>query len=499
MFRLAKPITKPIELILSASAFSVLGLLFFKAIFDVDRSYDTWAYHLPFASRLWGITTPETFTFNDRIETLYDSFPLLGELLQGFFWLIFDHVPAANLVGFAGLILFLIFLKKFFRTPLYLSAIALLTVPLIQIHVTSAYVDLPGNLALTALILMVYLLYTRESFLSRKNLILMLAIAGLSANTKLQLMPIVFVVLCFAAIRIILILRGKKKHGSSSATFPQALLIGALLLPLVFFTPLKNLFLHGNPVYPIKIEIAGFVLNHTEEPYSSSPNYLNDALPSKRWVYSILEVGIRGYTWRGRWSMGQWMPRDSAGYRMGGFFNLYVVLHLSVFAYLLIRIRSREARTAAIMFVLLSLLASVMPQSHELRYYMFWMMSLVSLNLYLITLLPAPAGIFDLLNHRTFGAVCLLGLAGVLGLTGFEHVRPKFYSVDALVEEGANEDITRRIAEDSKVCIVSDVQTAPRTFLFASIFHEPKRYSVKAAKTVAECGSVMVLENYQQR
>lgn len=26
-----------------------------KAVFDIDRNFDSWAYHLPFAAKLWGI------------------------------------------------------------------------------------------------------------------------------------------------------------------------------------------------------------------------------------------------------------------------------------------------------------------------------------------------------------------------------------------------------------------------------------------------------------
>ena len=53
---------------------------------------------------------------------------------------------------------------------------------------------------------------------------------------------------------------------------------------------------------------------------------------------------------------------------MGGFFGAYVVANLVALAFAAWRRRSREARAAAGLMIGVTLLASVLPQSHESRY-----------------------------------------------------------------------------------------------------------------------------------
>ena len=69
---------------------------------------------------------------------------------------------------------------------------------------------------------------------------------------------------------------------------------------------------------------------------------------------------------------------------MGGYFFVYVIFSLLLFATLVRRNRARQGRVAGGFFVLLSVLTSVMPQSHELRYYMYWIIVLITLNFYLL-------------------------------------------------------------------------------------------------------------------
>src|SRR5206468_4227574 len=115
----------------------LLILLGRKALVDVDlHNYDSLAYHLPFAARFWNIAPREKFLFLDRIESMYQGFPLLGEILQGLLWRFFHHIQAANLVALCALVLYCCFAQVFLRIPWYLMFLALLAVPLVQIHAT---------------------------------------------------------------------------------------------------------------------------------------------------------------------------------------------------------------------------------------------------------------------------------------------------------------------------------------------------------------------------
>ena len=56
-------------------ALTVVVSTFLKSIIDVDRSYDTWVYHLPFAARIWGIVPAQMYAFEPNEEVRFDGFP----------------------------------------------------------------------------------------------------------------------------------------------------------------------------------------------------------------------------------------------------------------------------------------------------------------------------------------------------------------------------------------------------------------------------------------
>ena len=188
-----------LETILKAIALILTISILLKGIIDVDTTYDSLGYHLPFAARIWQIVPAEQFI---NMEERFAGFPLLGEFFQGFFWLVTGRVQGANLVGFFSLILYAYFLKTYFQVAYYLSAIALLAVPLIQAHAVNSYVDLIANIFLAMMIMMAYILYSQPEHPSWRDL-LVIFLAGVGAsNTKPQLEPLVFLVLCFIAVRI---------------------------------------------------------------------------------------------------------------------------------------------------------------------------------------------------------------------------------------------------------------------------------------------------------
>ena len=262
--------------LLELFALFVVISLFLKAIIDVDKNYDTWAYHLPFAARIWRIIPPELYLFEKFTHgPLFDGFPLLGEFLQGFFWLITQHLQAANLVCFFSLILYIYFLKTYFQIPLYLSAIALVAIPLVLTHSTTCYVDLPGNIGISMLILMTYLLYKQNDFPTKRGLVFIFVAAATASNIKPQLEPLVFLILCFIGFRIIWL---RFRHTQAQKKWLlKAIPIALVASVLIFATPIKNIVLYGNPFYPVRIEVAGIVLNQKLPLYNEAPNALKEA------------------------------------------------------------------------------------------------------------------------------------------------------------------------------------------------------------------------------
>ena len=174
-----------VESLLMTTAFLLLLSIGLKAILDVDRNFDTWVYHFPFAARLWGMIPPDGFVFDGYFESRFHGFGLLGEYLQGFFWFITGRPESANLVGYISLILYIFFLKKYFNVPFYLSTIALLAIPIVQIHATSSYIDLPSAIAIAVLVMMTYHLYVASKQIRNIDLVVIFVAGFCAANMRL--------------------------------------------------------------------------------------------------------------------------------------------------------------------------------------------------------------------------------------------------------------------------------------------------------------------------
>jgi hypothetical protein len=468
-----------IKYALNLAAIIVVISIFIKSVIDVDPSYDSWWYHLPFAARIWGIVPATSYAFQDFLEARYDGFPLLAQFLQGFFWVVFQRVQAANLVSFLSLIIFVYFLKLYFQVPLYLSALALLSVPLIQIHATSCYVDLPANVCLSILILMTYLLYTKRDFLNKRNLFVIFLAAAGNANIKMQLIPVVFLILCLVGFKLIKQIKARRMQSKSLLTIVPTIVLAAIL---IFATPIKNIVFYGNPFYPLRIEVMGIVLNHKEALPQDSPDYLKNASRQERWVYSILEINSAP------WSIDQGSKNPSQ-HRMGGFFGAYVVFNLLLFSYICYRVRRRETLVAVILVTIMSLVASLIPQSHELRYYMFWMISLVSLNLYLVSHLERTPENLKWIDTKNLGIICVLFLTLVIfQIRKPSAVKPSFYTLEKHLERHVDFKLVNKISPGEEVCIIS---ITPNDFLYASKFQNQLNYSysVKASDSESECGA----------
>jgi len=80
---------------------------------------------------------------------------------------------------------------------------------------------------------------------------------------------------------------------------------------------------------------------------------------------------------------------DAKSLRMRGYFGFYVVFNLLVLAYIVFRKRDRRAYLFAAAFLIGSVATASLPASHELRY---WMLFLVFANIYFVfrSYLPDP-------------------------------------------------------------------------------------------------------------
>ena len=496
-----------IETILATVAIALAIAVFLKAILDIDNNYDPGWYHLPFAGRIWGILPESMFIGDEKwFEPRFDGFPLLAHFLQGFFWRITGRMQSTNLVGFFSIVGYFWFLKSYFQVPLYLSAIALFSIPLVLTHASTSFVDLLGNVGTSILVMMTYSFYKNRKLPSANELFMAFLGAAIAANTKTQLQPLVFVILIVVGIRLIWLYSRQKPSVKLVKIAPVALLATII----IFATPVKNTVLYGNPLYPIKVEVGGIVLNH-----KLSPEAYEEGNRQRNWVESVLEIKAP-YSW----TPDQW-SNDPERSRRGGFFGAYVVFNLLLLLVFLMREliqnksllkqeRGRSAKFAVLTAIAMSLVPLNFPQSHELRYFMYWMITLVSLNLYLISRPKNQQLLGRWLQPKYLGLVYTVFFTIVLVKIGAFFARPSMITLDKYVTFGIKPEFLSQIQPNDRVCLLSrhigeDIQTAPiaalkYVFLYSSYFHPELDYdySVRAAFNPEACGERKVIPSNLQ-
>jgi hypothetical protein len=493
-----KKSTSNLEIVLSLFAITICVSLFLKAIIDVDENYDVGWYHLPFAARIWEIIPEPSFTSGAKIEYRYDGFPLLAHFFQGLLWKATGRFQATNLVGYISLFIYFFYLRNYFKVPLYLSIIALFSIPAVLTHSTTSFVDLPGNIGVSVLIMMIFSLF-RQSRLPKKGEILAAFLgATIAANIKPQLQPLVFILYVVLGVRLIWLYfqYGKAIKRYLKLTISLAIIASSL----IFATPIKNIISYGNPFYPTKVEIAGIVLNH-----QLTPDTYNEGNRPKKWLSSVLEVNSPP------WSPDQWNRNDYKYQdRTGGFFGAYVVFNLSLLIGLTFReqlqnitlsaARSYDATTALIIVLLMSIVPANFPQSHELRYFMFWMIVLVSVNLYLIFSSQRQSYTVKLIKWfqpKYFGWSYLLFFVIVCIKIESRYLMPEGRILPVYLDTVINEAILQEISAKEVNCIVSSYNSVvpiQHVFYYSSYFHpEKSNYSIKVAPNIESCADHKII------
>jgi hypothetical protein len=390
-----------------AALAAAYGRLAEIACLRFPTDWDFLAYHFPGALQAWGLTS---YTPEPRLVAVIAGFPPLPRVIEGALVLLtgrFSMASALNLIGCAALAGGLAWLYGR-RISLRWLATALLGVPLFVFHFPSGYVDL-FTASFLALALAALSELERESL--RPRAVGALAVAALSAAqlSKFQAWPVAVVLGSALLLRFLALWRAGRLSRRAAAALAAALALG------LGAWPLRNLAVFHNPVYPVVFPIApGLFPNAIVEADSgvfNLPTWLEAEPRPVRFLASAAEWSRFYSGERFYWSIDQSAradPARSPHHRLGGWFPWTLA---ALFAG---AVRARRAgklgRGAQAAFAAAVCLVAFLPQSHELRYWLFVPVSLaIAAALGLARDVPGPA--------RATRAALVAGAAFVLFMT----------------------------------------------------------------------------------
>ncbi len=379
-------------------ALCALAVLARRAVSVVELRWDAPMYHYPFAALRGGLGVP--YVLPESLQRIYEGFPPLPHAVQGALWRLTGDMRAVGATNLIALLAFAVGCAALLRAPLWLVVTGALTIPHVIIQSGTAYVDLFANvgLALALAIALAAVVFPDEA--GRGSLPAAVIGLAVAAWSKFQLAPLVGVV--FVLLFGLGVWRPRAALGTRRRVLAW-LVVGATVASAPY---VKNAIAYGNPFWPVRVPIVGARLPYTfvNQDRVQRPQALAHLPQPLLFAHSVLEIDHpRRYTNRPRWLIDQ--GSASVAFRMGGFWAVGVLT--SVLIAVVGTLRSDARRGAAGVALIAGMIAvvSVMPQSHELRYYLFLPLTLVAWN----------AALLERLRHRFpswCAAVAVIALVG---------------------------------------------------------------------------------------
>jgi hypothetical protein len=165
--------------------------------------------------------------------------------------------------------------------------------------------------------------------------------------------------------------------------------------------------------------------------------------------------------------------------------------------------KSRQAIAALTTILLVSLIPANFPQSHELRYFMFWMITLVSLNLSVVSGLQNQGNSW--LQVKYLGLVYLLFMAIVWVKIDNSYLKPDFRTVERYLKNNVKAELVEQMIPNQRTCLIArhaivrpnavPFASIANAFFYSSYFHPEIKYnySVKAAIDPKDCGKLTMI------
>lgn len=485
---------------------AVLVLLAFiahKGWSDLDESWDSLAYHMPFAALRAGVITQQQYHLSKWISGLYAGMPVLPDYLQGGLWRLTSRAQAANLVNLFALICVASFFRIRHKIPFAYIAAGLLGIPVVLLQTTSTDVDLFTNSFATILLFSSFTAWVEPEHFSITDATIALFCVAIVINSKTQFIVIGSAALFGLALvayvnrhRLVL-MRKQLRLGLTRYLFALIIL---LAVSLAYIIPVRNLVKFHNPIYPVAVNIGPMHLagQFDSRGLGGEPIYLSHSPQWKRWLLSVVEYN--GFDGRNPlWTIAQGdVKLDSRALRMGGTFGALALFNLFLFMILQSRVRRRYGMKPSVFVAVIILVTAFMPASQEIRYYMYWLMCLIALNLFLIE---------NGMDGHERGTLRLVAIAAissfllfVLCSNGFRYVHATGHSPEVLVKGAgiAKQLEDMHLQDGEAVCLEGKM---PRAFLYSpnfnpeaeARFHYQILEGYMPQDRAADCGSSRVV------
>jgi hypothetical protein len=376
-----------LEKFLIAISCMLLVIVVVSSVTRPSFQWDSWLYHLPFSAHLWNIgNARETFILSRSVGDLYLGFPLLAEFVQGALWWISGTVAATSLVNSLGLVVFICAAVAATKASLPVLTFGVLSVPLIVLHSISTYIDLFAGILICFQLLAASLLVDRwnsenldEPAYRRFSIHALYIVAAAAAGNTKFMSTIVSLAISGYLLTFVIFFR----PTTVLRTKVTLVITIGFAIALSLITCARNFSQYGNPFFPIAINIL-WPMPGPFGQYRAYPMYTDSlgwlARPAN-WILSITEIDwkIRGV--KAVYSIDSFTgdnPERDGPARTGGFWGAFMMISMGLGGALF-------ARTARLnpdafkrhgflfsSFLLISALTAFMPQSHELRYYLYW-------------------------------------------------------------------------------------------------------------------------------
>lgn len=345
---------------------SCIGLYWF------DLHWDSLAYHMPFAGLRAGIIKPDEYVLPWEMTPRFAGFPVAVDYAQGWLWKITGRPEATSLISTLSILIVGIYARAAFRIGLIWTLLIFLAVPVTETAINASYTDLWTN-AFFVLHLLAGVKAARSPKHYLVHAIVSCAALAVAVNSKEQ-----FFIMGGASYALFVLERMSRLRRIGVSEWFRSregrdLLIFLLAAPAIFYCPVKNLIVFGNPIYPVSVTVAGHKFPGPEGNSWWGPKEL-EHVPQPI-VYFLSQMDLNGTDMRsGGYALGQGdeTGNHGPGDRMGGSLGVLLLASTMYLVLCLNRLDNFRAYRAWIVgFVMLVGLAAVFPGSNELRYFSF--------------------------------------------------------------------------------------------------------------------------------